>query len=204
VKTVVPILAALLVVLFAAPFAAHASGPAPAPVPAAAGASVAQACAADTDAENLCKWDAPPGTPGRKCVLDVERMPRKDVCAYGNATAAEMTDHKPMCFSAKMAEHIVFQSSNGRQFRVRRLVPINKTNAAGALCPPHPFNHEFHEEDFNFGGNFDTTQAKSQSVGCRYKLEIQFLTVDPDGPVATHDPQHRRLECRDPHLGIVP
>ncbi len=193
-KIAIPAFAALLT----ATLAAHASGPTPAP----AQSSVVQVCAADTDAENLCKWDAPLGTHGRKCVLDVERMPRKDVCAYGNATAPEMTDHKPMCISAKMAEHIVFQSSSGRTFRVRRLVPINKTNAAGQPCPPHPFQREFHAEDFNFGGSWDTTTAKSAAVGCRYKLEVQFMTVDPNAPVETNDPQHRRLECRDPHLGV--
>lgn len=189
-------LASLLVV----PLASHASGPAPA----SASSSGVQLCAADTDAENLCKWDAPPGTRGRKCVLDVEGMSRKDICAYDKPGAVEMSDHKPMCISAKQAEHIVFRSRNGREFRVRRLVPINKTNGAGGACPAHPFSREFHEEDFNFAGNFDTAEPKTEAIGCRYKLEVQFLTVDPNAPIATHDPQHRRLECRDPHLGITP
>jgi hypothetical protein len=187
------------ILLAAAVVAAHASGPAPAAAPSRA----VQVCAGDNDAENLCKWDAPPGTRGRKCVLDVEHISRKDVCAYDRDTAAEMTDHKPMCISAHMAEHIVFQSSNGRTFRVRRLVPINKTSDSGAACPAHPFKREFHAEDFNFAGTFDTTEPKLEAVGCRYKLEVQFLTIDPNAPVATFDPQHRHLECRDPHLGIT-
>jgi hypothetical protein len=194
----VKIVLAAPAVILAASLIAHASGPAPA----GARLSAVQVCAADTDTENLCKWDAPPGTRGRKCVIDVEHMSRKDVCAYDHASAAEMSDHKPMCISAKLAEHIVFQSSNGRTFRVRRLVPINTTNNAGGACPAHPFRREFHAEDFNFGPNFDTAEPKSEAVGCRYKLEVQFLTVDPNAPVAIHDPQHRRLECRDPHLGI--
>jgi hypothetical protein len=191
---------AVLATLVVSALTVYASGPA-APKPAQSGA--VEICAGDTDAENLCKWDAPAGTRGRKCVLDVERISRKDVCAYDHATAAEMTDHKPMCISAKMAEHIVFQSSNGRTFRVRRLVPINKTNASGQACPVHPFSREFHAEDFNFAPNFDTAEPKSEAIGCRYKLEVQFVTEDPHAPVATEDPQHRHLECRDPHLGIT-
>jgi hypothetical protein len=183
-------------ILIAAALVAHAAGPAP--------ASSVQVCAADSDMENLCKWNAPPGTRGRKCVLDVEHMSRKDVCTYDNPTAPEMTDHKPMCISAKMAEHIVFQSSHGRTFRVRRLVPINKTNNAGGACPAHPFSREFHAEDFNFGPTFDTAEPKAAAIGCRYKLEVQFLTVDPNAPVAKYDPQNRHLECRDPHLGVTP
>ena len=189
-----------LLPVFVVALAGHASGPAPAPARAAQDGG--QVCAADTDAENLCTWDAPEGTHGRKCVLDVERMSRKDVCAYDQAGAQEMADHKPMCISAAQAEHIVFQSGHSRQFRVRRLVPINATNAAGAPCPAHPFTREFHAEDFNFGSGVDTQQARASAVGCRYKLEVQFLTVDPNAPVAVHDPQHRRLECRDPHLQI--
>lgn len=185
--------------LLAASLGAYASGPAPA----SGRQNGVQVCAADSDVENLCKWDAPPGTRGRKCVLDVEGMNRKDLCAYDKPNAAEMSDHKPMCISARQAEHIVFRSGKGREFRVRRLVPINQTNDAGGACPAHPFNREFHEEDFNFGANFDTTEPKMNAIGCRYKLEVQFLTVDPNSPVATHDPQHRRLECRDPHLGIT-
>jgi hypothetical protein len=195
----VKIVIAAPAMFLAATFVAHASGPAPAP----ARTRAVQICAADTDAENLCKWDAPPGTHGRKCVIDVEHMSRKDICNYGSPTAAEMADHKPMCISAKMAEHIVFQSSNGRTFRVRRLVPINKTSDTGGACPAHPFSREFHEEDFNFAGNFDTAEPKTEAIGCRYKLEVQFLAVDPHAPVATHDPQHRHLECRDPHLGVT-
>ncbi|MFP5228964.1 MAG: hypothetical protein ACLGXA_15210 [Acidobacteriota bacterium] len=193
----IPVL--LLAPVLAFTLAAHAAAPAPA----ASGQSGVQVCAAATDPENLCRWDAPHGTHGRKCVFDVEKMSRKDVCAYDKATTAEMTDHKPMCISAAAAEHIVFLSSYGREFRVRRLVPINKTNAAGGVCPAHPFMREFHERDFTFGANFDTTEAKASAAGCRYKLEVQFMSVDPNAPIATHDPQHRRLECRDPHLQIV-
>jgi len=190
-------IAALALLVTAA--AARAAGPPPTPPP----ADSVQVCAADTDLENLCKWDAPRGTRGRKCVLDVEHIERGRVCSYEKASAEEMTDHKPMCISASLAEHIVFRSSNGRTFRVRRLVPINKTNADGQACPAHPFRREFHEEDFNFGGDFDTMEPKSAAIGCRYKLEVQFMTEDPNAPVATHDPQHRHLECRDPHLGIT-
>lgn len=194
-KTTIAVLAACIT----AALAAHASGSAPA----ATHRRAVQICAADTDAENLCKWDAPPGTRGRKCVLNVEHISRKDVCAYDHPTAAEMKDHKPMCISAKMAEHIVFQSSNGRTFRVRRLVPINKTNGQGQACPAHPFSREFHPEDFNFAGTFDTAEPKSEAIGCRYKLEVQFQTIDPNAPAASYDPQHRHLECRDPHLTVT-
>lgn len=176
----------------------------PNPTPNAQSAGVSQKCATVGDPENLCQWDAPPGTRGRKCVLDVEHMSRKHACHYEVASSADMMDHKPMCISAGLAEHIVFRSSNGRMYRVRRLVPVNKTNAQGQACPAHPFRREFHEEDFNFGSSYDTQEAKSQSVGCFYKLEVQFMTVDPNSPISVHDPQHRRLECRDPHLGVTP
>lgn len=190
---------AALATLIVTALAAHASGPAPK----AAASGAVDICAGDTDAENLCKWDAPPGTRGRKCVLDVERINPKEVCHYEQVSAQEFSDHKPMCISAAMAEHIVFESRNGRTFRVRRLVPINKTNANGQACPAHPFSREFHAEDFNFAPNFDTAEPKTEAIGCRYKLEVQFLTVDPNAPVAEFDPQHRHLECRDPHLGIT-
>lgn len=185
--------------LLAASLGAHAAGPPPNPAP----PSGVEICAGDTDAENLCTWDAPKGTHGRKCVLDVERIDRKTVCAYDHATAPEMTDHKPMCISAAMAEHIVFRSSHGRAYRVRRLIPINKTNAQGAACPAHPFRREFHAEDFNFGASFDTEEPKSNAIGCRYKLEVQFDAEDSTAPIAPNDPKRRRLECRDPHLGIT-
>ncbi len=179
---------------------AFAAPPTPGPTPKRIASP--KAAPPQTDPENLCQWDGPAGTHGRKCVIDVERMDRKHVCHFDQATSADMMDHKPMCISAGLAEHIVFRSGNGRMYRVRRLVPINNTNADGQACPAHPFRREFHEEDFNFAGSYDTQEAKSQSVGCFYKLEVQFMTVDPNGPVATHDGQHRHLECRDPHLGI--
>lgn len=160
----------------------------------------AQICAADTDAENLCQWDSPRGTHGRKCTLDVERIDRRAVCNYGAATSAAMTDHKPMCISIGHAEHIVFHSGRGRAFRVRRLVPITATNADGAPCPRHPFRRAFHEEDMDFGGSFDSQAPRTEANGCQYKLEVQWNVVDPDAPVSVHDPRHRRLECRDPHL----
>lgn len=196
-ETLVKITILALVPLFTAALASYAAGPAATPPP----QSGVQVCAADIDAENLCKWDAPKGTPGRKCVLDVEHMSRKDVCAYGNATAPTMTDHKPMCISASKAEHIVFQSGNGRQFRVRRLVPMANN---GGACPAHPFNHQFNEGDLTFGGNIDTTAPKAAASGCFYKLEIQFETIDSNAPKEPHDSKGRRFECRDPHLGVTP
>lgn len=190
-----------LALFTAASLTAFAAPPTAAPSPKAQ-AGVSRNCATESDPENLCQWDAPAGTHGRKCVLDVEKMDRKHACRYDLANSAMMSDHKPMCISAGLAEHIVFRSSNGRMYRVRRLVPINDTNDAGQACPKHPFRHEFHEEDFNFASSFDSQEAKSQAVGCFYKLEVQFMTIDPNAPVSTHDPQHRHLECRDPHLGI--
>lgn len=178
------------------------AAPPPSPAPGAAAARASMNCATVSDPENLCQWDAPPGTHGRKCVIDVEKMSRAHACRYDQASSPPMTDHKPMCISAKLAEHIVFRSSNGRTYRVRRLVPIEGTNAQGQACPAHPFIREFHEEDFNFGSSFDTQVAKKEAVGCFYKLEVQFMTVDPKAPIAPHDPQRRRLECRDPHLGV--
>lgn len=191
----------VLALFAAASLTAFAAPPIPAPAPKAQ-VGVSQKCATVGDPENLCTWDAPAGTRGRKCVIDVEHMSRKHACSYSVALSSQMMDHKPMCISARLAEHIVFRSSNGRMYRVRRLVPIKGNNAQGQACPAHPFQHEFHEEDFNFGSSFDTHQAKSEAVGCFYKLEVQFTTVDPNSPVATHDPKHRKLECRDPHLGI--
>lgn len=196
-KVMLPALALFTV----ASLTAFAAPPSPAPKTLDA-RGVGMKCATVSDPENLCTWDAPPGTRGRKCVLDVEKMGRKHACSYAVTSSPVITDHKPMCISAHLAEHIVFRSSNGREYRVRRLVPIRGTNAQGQACPAHPFLHEFHEEDFNFGSSFDTQQAKSQAVGCFYKLEVQFLTVDPNAPIATHDPKHRHLECRDPHLGV--
>jgi hypothetical protein len=191
-----------LVFFAAASLTTFAAPPNPIPSPKAQ-VGVSQKCATVGDPENLCTWDAPPGTRGRKCVIDVEKMSRKHACSYTVAASSQFMDHKPMCISVHLAEHIVFRSSNGRMYRVRRLVPIKGSNAQGQACPAHPFQREFHEEDFNFGSSFDTQQAKSEATGCFYKLEVQFLTVDPSAPVATHDPKHRRLECRDPHLGLT-
>jgi hypothetical protein len=192
-----------LALFAAASLTAFAAPPIPKPAPTAQ-IGVSQKCATVGDPEDLCTWDGPAGTRGRKCVIDVEHMSRKHACRYDQASGPAMTDHKPMCISAGLAEHIVFRSSNGRMYRVRRLVPIRGTNANGQACPAHPFLHEFHEEDFNFGSSYDSQQAKSAAVGCFYKLEVQFTTVDPNAPVATHDAQHRHLECRDPHLGVTP
>lgn len=191
----------VLALFTAASMTAFAAPPTPPPT---GQVGVSQKCATVGDPENLCQWDAAPGTRGRKCIIDVEHMSRKRACHYEASMSSDMMDHKPMCISAGLAEHIVFRSSNGRMYRVRRLVPINKTNAQGQACPAHPFRREFHEEDFNFGNSYDTQEAKSQSVGCFYKLEVQFMTVDPNSPIANHDPQHRHLECRDPHLGVTP
>lgn len=180
-------------ILVAAALAAHAATPNPAPNPAPAVAP---------DDATLCQWDFPAGTHGRKCAIDVERIDRQAACHYDQATAADMTDHPPMYISVSKAEHMVFASGSNRSFRVRRLVPISATGASGQACPKHPFRHQFREEDFNFSNSADSLVAKKAAIGCRYKLEVQFLTIDPDAPVATHDPQHRHLECRDPHLQV--
>lgn len=188
------------VFVVAAACLAHAATPPPA---AAAAASGVEVCAGAADAENLCSWDKAPGTHGRKCTLDVERIDRKYSCNYGQSLAAEMSDHKPMCFSAKTAEHILFQSSRKRQFRVRRLVPITKTNAQGQACPRDPFAKTFHEEDFGFSGSWDSLSPKASAIGCRYKLEVQWNALDAGAPLAPFDPQRRHLECRDPHLTVT-
>lgn len=177
--------------LLTATFALLASGP---------GTALAQssgpACAGAHDTENLCSWDGP----HQKCTLDVERIPR-DACAYGNPTTPNITGHKPMCFSVQQAQHIVFQSSSGRQFRVRRLVPIASNSNS---CPQQPFNHTFNESDLTFSGGSDTTLPKASAIGCFYKLEIQFSTLDSNAPQEPHDSNKRRFECRDPHLGVTP
>lgn len=196
--------AATAALLFAAALAAHAATPDAAPTPAATPAPPPSAadCAQPTDAENLCSWDAAAGTRGRGCHLDVERIDRKYACNYNQTAGAEMSDHKPMCFSAQNAEHILFESSRSRQFRVRRLVPITRTGANGQLCPRDPFTQPFHEEEWGFDGRKDSLIPKTSAHGCQYKLEVQWNAVDPGAPEAPYDPQHRRLECRDPHLQI--
>jgi len=185
------------VMLLGAALAAHAAGPAP-NSPTSPAANPAPAA----DDATLCQWDSPVGTHGRRCAIDVERVDRRAACHYDQATTPDMTDHPPMLFSVSRGEHMVFSSSRNRSFRVRRLVPITATGASGQACPKHPFKHEFHEEDFTFGDGYDSLVAKKAAIGCRYKLEVQFLTLDPDAPVATHDPHHRHLECRDPHLQV--
>lgn len=186
--------------LVAAALAAHAAPPAPTPAPAAV-----DVCAGASDAENLCSWDAAAGAHGRGCRLDVEHIDRKYACRYDQAAVADMDDHKPMCFSVRNAEHILFSSGRGRQFRVRRLVPITKTGAHGQACPRDPFRQTFHEEDFHtaWDNPKDSLAPKASALGCKYKLEVQWNALDPGAPSAPYDPQHRHLECRDPHLGIT-
>lgn len=187
------------VILLGAALAAHAAGPVPNPMP-----NPAPNPAPALDDATLCTWDSPAGTQGRKCAIDVERIDRHAACRYDQTTAPDMTDHPPMLISVSRAEHMAFSSSSNRSFRVRRLVPISATGAQGQACPKHPFKHQFREEDFTFGNGFDSLVAKKQAIGCRYKLEVQFLTIDPGAPVATHDPHRRHLECRDPHLQVQP
>jgi hypothetical protein len=161
-----------------------------------------QVCAADTDAENLCAWDSAHGTHGRKCTLDVEKIDRKAACHFGNSGSADFSDHKPMCFSIKNAEHIAFTSGRGRPFRVRRLVPISAKGWSGQACPKDPFTRGFDPKDMNFGGGFDSDIPKASALGCKYKLEIQFHDEDPNAPAEPNEAQHHHYECRDPHLLI--
>lgn len=200
------------VALLATAFAVHAATPAPTPAAAPAPAATPApppppaACAQPSDAENLCtSWDGAAGSHGRKCHLDVERIDRKYGCDYTKATIAEMNDHKAMCFSSQRAEHIAFESSRSRQFRVRRLVPITDRGANGQLCPADPFNQPFHKEDFRtaWDNPKDSMAPKASAIGCRYKLEVQWNAIDAGAPTAPFDPQHRKLECRDPHLQIT-
>ncbi len=157
-------------------------------------------CAADTDAENLCAWDSPRGTHGRKCTLDVEKMRRTHPCDFTKASLADMTDHKPMCISIKDAEHIAFKSGRSRHFRVRRFVPITATGDHGQACPKDPFKTVFDPTHVSFGDAFDTLEPNPQASGCKYKLEVQFATIDPNSPAEPNDAHHRHYECRDPHL----
>ncbi len=160
------------------------------------------ACAQSTDPENLCNWDSPAGTHGRKCNLDVENIPRTP-CTYGQSSIPAITDHKPMCFSVQNAEHIAFMSGQGRSFRVRRLVPITHKNASGLNCPRDPFATAFDPSHMAFGNGADSHGPQSSAIGCQYKLEVQFQTEDPNAPADPDDPSHRHYECRDPHLKIV-
>lgn len=162
-----------------------------------------QVCASDTDHENLCSWNSAAGTHGRKCSLDVERMDGKARCDYNSPTVTEPNDHRPMCFSVSNAEHIAFSSSQGRKFRVRRFVPITKTNPQGQPCPADPFNTPFDPHNVAFGNSFDTMVPKAAAVGCSYKLEVQFQNQDPNAPPEIFDSQQHRYECRDPHLMVT-
>jgi len=164
--------------------------------------SAVTVCAGETDAENLCSWDSAAGTHGRKCALDVEHM-RRTACDYSKVSLPSISDHKAMCFSVGNAEHIAFNSSQGRNFRVRRLVPITHKNAHGQACPRDPFAKTFDPTDVNFGSAFDTLAPKSSALGCQYKLEVQFQTADPNAQPEPNDQQHRHFECRDPHLRIT-
>lgn len=194
-----------VLVLFSAGMLAAQDRPAPPTnLSAAAEGTDTSVCASVGDAENLCVWDAAAGTHGRKCTLDVEKIERSATCRYDLASVPDRFDHKPMCFSIRDAEHIAFTSSKGRKFRVRRLVPITATGVHGQACPKDPFKKSFREEDFaSFGTGVDTDVPNPAADGCKYKLEVQFHTIDPNAPVATHDPKHRRLECRDPHLSLT-
>lgn len=178
------------------------ASPAPATLSAAdaGGAGSTEVCAGASDAENLCSWDGPAGTHGRRCTLDVERIRRDSACRFDKAAMEDMADHKPMCISIRDAEHIAFSSSHGRHFRVRRLVPITARGANGQLCPRDPFGTVFDPTKLNFTGAVDSQAAKTEAEGCKYKLEVQFETQDPKGPAEPNDGQHRHFECRDPHL----
>lgn len=193
-KAILPVCALSLL----ASFTAFAASPSPAPK---GGQDVPQACDNTGDHSKYCKWKGGNfGTPGRECDIDVETIDQ-DPCDFQSNTAHEMADHTPICISSKLGEHIVFNSTKGRTYRIRRLVPLD-TNAAS--CPAQPFAQVFDEKDFDkVGTTFDTKAANQSAVGCFYKLEVQFRTIDPNGPHDPHDPQSgRKLECRDPHLGV--
>jgi hypothetical protein len=181
---------------------AHGAASAPGSLPGISQSSGTDVCASTTDTENLCEWDSAAGTHGRKCLLDVEKIERSATCRYDSANLPDAFDHKPMCISLQQAEHIAFQSSRKRRFRVRRLVPITATGVNGQACPKHPFGRSFLEEDLTFGSAFDTLAPKAEAAGCKYKLEVQFRTIDANAPAEPHDGKGRHFECRDPHLKI--
>lgn len=160
----------------------------------------AQVCAGGSDAENYCAWDSAAGTHGRKCTLDVEKIRNDHPCDFTKPSMADMADHKPMCISIQQAEHITFSSGKGRQFRVRRLVPITARNFYGKACPKDPFQRAFDEHDLTFAGSVDTDVPKASARGCKYKLEVQFHDEDANAPAEPNDPGHHHYECRDPHL----
>lgn len=165
-----------------------------APAPAQADNDSVQGCAHEGDKGNLCKWN------GSACNLDVEQMD-SEPCHYDQSTVDDMdSDHKPMCFSVSQKHHIIFDSSQKRSFRVRRLVPITATNPQGQPCPAHPFGHHFDPHQIQFGNSVDSQAPVQDAVGCKYKLEVQFQHEDPSFP-AESDGHH--YECRDPHLRIT-
>lgn len=186
-------------IAIAASLTAYAAGPAPGTTT----SPSVMACAGDGDAENLCNWDSAAGTHGRKCTLDVERIDRKTACNYDQGSLPSISDHKPMCFSVRNAEHIAFSSGQGRSFRVRRLIPISQKNAHGRACPKDPFTTTFDPKNMNFGASFDSATPKSSALGCQYKLEVQFRTEDASAPPEPNDPDGHHYECRDPHLKVT-
>jgi hypothetical protein len=177
-------------IMLAGSLAAHAAAPAPGQ----ADQNSVQACAQQGDKKNLCNWN------GRTCALDVEKMDN-EACHYDQSTVVDMdSDHKPMCFSVSRKHHIVFNSSQNRSFRVRRLVPITATNPQGQPCPAHPFGHHFDPNQIQFSGSADSQTPVRAAVGCKYKLEVQFQHEDPSFP---RESDGHHYECRDPHLRIV-
>lgn len=166
-----------------------------------AGQAVSQTCDDTGDHSQYCHWNGSWGTDGRECDIDVESIDR-DACDFDASTASEsaMANHAPICISSGKHEHIVFTSGQGRQYRIRRLIPFPDN---GANCPDQPFGAKFDPKNFTFGATVDTKAAGSGAVGCFYKLEVQFMTDDANGPPDPNsNPPGRKLECRDPHLGI--
>jgi hypothetical protein len=161
-------------------------------------------CMAESHPHNLCRWSASTGTAGRVCRFDVEAMDQKEACHFEATVLSEPDDHPPICISATNKEHIVFHSSKKRNFRVRRMVRMNERNAAGQLCPEHPFRRHFEPAELkNFGTEHDTDVVDAAPEGCMYKFEVQFHKVDRNAPEESYDPQHTRYECRDPHIKII-
>lgn len=197
-KAILPVCALSLAVSLSA-FAAP-----PNPVPA-AGQPASPVCAVTGDQSKYCDWNNVPfGTDGRECRIDVETIDQEP-CNLQASTASEsnMADHAPICISAGKHEHIVFTSGKGRSYRIRRLIPLD-SNPAHCQNVPQPFNQPFDPAEFDsFGTTFDTLAAKAAAQGCFYKLEVEFMTSDPNGVHDRKDPQAgRKLECRDPHLGV--
>jgi hypothetical protein len=160
-------------------------------------------CMEETHPQNLCRWSASAGSVGRVCHLDVERIDQKEACHFEATYLEEPDDHPPICISAGKQEHIAFESSKKRPFRVRRLVRINEKNENGQVCPEHPFRRHFNASELNFQGNKDTDVVDSAPDGCMYKFEVQFRDLDRNGPEEQFDQKRTRFECRDPHIKIV-